>query len=289
MSNTGIRQIYSVSILTKEIKSLLEDKYPFVWIMGEISNFACPASGHSYFSLKDENAVINCVMFRNQKLSLKFEPENGMTIVGLARLSLYEPRGSYQLIFEHMEPEGVGANQVAFEQLKRKLEQEGLFKPEHKKLIPFLPSVINVITSATGAAVKDIINISKRRFANCRLEIVPVQVQGEGAELQICQAIDMVNEHKRSDVIILARGGGSMEDLTAFNSENVARAIFNSRIPVITGIGHETDFTIADFVSDLRAPTPSAAAELALPDKSILNKQINDLQFALSLSLKKKI
>ena len=284
--NTG--HIYTVSKLTRELKSLLEETYPFLWIIGEISNYTVPVSGHSYFTLKDPQAVINAVMFKNQKNKLKFVPENGMKVMGMARLSLYEPRGTYQLIFEHLEPEGTGAMQLAFEQLKTKLSDQGYFDPKHKTPIPFLPSKINIITSATGAAVKDIINIATRRFSNCCLEIIPVQVQGEKAETEICDAIHIANQHQRSDVIILARGGGSLEDLAAFNSERVAMAVFNSRIPIITGIGHETDFTIADFVADLRAPTPSAAAELALPDKTDLNRRILKLQTSLNASIKKK-
>ncbi|MCA1787890.1 MAG: exodeoxyribonuclease VII large subunit, partial [Desulfobacteraceae bacterium] len=249
MTETKTGHIYSVSRLTREIKTILEDRFPFVWITGEISNYATPASGHSYFSLKDSGAVISCVMFKNQKRNLKFRLESGLKIMGLARLSLYEPRGSYQLIFEHMEPEGAGSLQKAFEQLKQKLGDEGLFDAVHKQPIPFLPRKISVITSGTGAAVHDIINIAVRRFPNCRLEIVPVSVQGDAARDEIVYAIEAVNKRRQADVIILARGGGSLEDLAAFNCEIVARAIFTSHIPVITGIGHETDFTIADFVA----------------------------------------
>ncbi len=281
--------IYTVSKLTREIKSLLEETFPFIWVTGEISNYAVPSSGHSYFTLKDHQAVVSAVMFKNQKRNLKFEPENGMKIIGMARLSLYEPRGSYQLIFEHLEPEGAGSMQVAFEQLKKKLSGQGFFNDKYKKPLPFLPSKINIITSGTGAAVRDIINVAQRRFSNCPLEIVPVKVQGYGSENEICDAINLINQFQRSDLIILARGGGSMEDLAAFNSEAVATAIFNSDIPIITGVGHETDYTIADFVSDLRAPTPSAAAELALPDKSDLVQRIFNLQDNLISSLKNKI
>lgn len=285
--NTG--HIYSVSKLTREIKSLLEDAYPFIWVAGEISNYAEPASGHAYFTLKDENAVIRSVMFKNQKFNLKFNPENGLKVFGLARLTLYEPRGSYQLVFEHLEPEGTGSLQLAFEQLKKKMSQNGIFSNAHKKSIPFVPLKTAVITSETGAAVRDIINISLRRYNNCHLDIIPVQVQGPSSEKQICHAIDFVNKNTSCDLIILARGGGSLEDLSSFNSESVAMAIFNSDIPVITGIGHETDFTIADFVADLRAPTPSAAAELALPDKAGLIDTVTLLQARLSKALKTKI
>ncbi len=269
-------QIYSVSHLTREIKTLLEEQFPFVWISGEISNFITPASGHSYFSLKDDRSRISGVMFKNQKRNLKFLLENGLKIMGLARISVYEPRGSYQLIFEHMEPEGAGSLQKAFEQLKKKLGDQGLFDAVHKQPIPLLPGKISVITSGTGAAVQDIIHVAVRRFPDCQLEIVPVPVQGEMASEQIVCAIERVNQRQQSDVILLARGGGSLEDLAAFNSETVARAIFASEIPVVTGIGHETDFTIADFVADVRAPTPSAAAELAVPEKKYLKRQITD-------------
>lgn len=277
MSDHETMHIYSVSHLTREIKTFLEDQFPFVWITGEISNCATPASGHSYFSLKDDQAMISGVMFKNQKRNLKFTLESGLKIMGLARVSVYEPRGTYQLIFEHMEPEGAGSLQKAFEQLKNKLGDEGLFDAVHKQLIPLFPGKISVITSGTGAAVQDIIHVSVRRFPDCQLEIVPVPVQGESACEQIVCAIELVNQRRQSGVIILARGGGSLEDLAAFNSETVARAVFASKIPVVTGIGHETDFTIADFVADVRAPTPSAAAELAVPEKKYLKRQIYDL------------
>ncbi len=275
-TNSG--HIYTVSELNGKLKKLLEEQYPFIWITGEISNFSLPASGHSYFSLKDNNSLINCVMFRNQRKRLKFAPENGMKITGMGRLSLYEPRGSYQLILEHLEPEGAGALQMAFEQLKRKLSKEGLFDESLKKQIPFLPLKISVITSGTGAAVRDVINVSKRRFPGIDLEIVPVKVQGVEAEHEIANALAMVNSMGSSDLIILCRGGGSLEDLAAFNSERIARALYDSFIPVISAVGHETDFTIADFTADLRAPTPSAAAELAVPEVKTLKKNISALE-----------
>ncbi len=291
MTEKHSRYIYTVSKLTKEIKSLLEDTYPFIWVTGEISNYAVPGSGHSYFTLKDHNAVISCVMFKNQKLRLKFDLENGLKIFGMARISLYEPRGSYQLIFEHLEPGGAGSSQIAFEQLKQKLSAQGLFDDKYKKPIPFLPLQISVITSGTGAAVRDIVNIAQRRFPNYPLEVISVKVQGEKSEDEICNAINFVNQNDRSDnksdLIILARGGGSLEDLAVFNSEAIANAIFESDIPVITGIGHETDFTIADFTADLRAPTPSAAAELALPDKKALLQEMTVLKNNLHTSFKK--
>lgn len=277
--------IYTVSTLTREIKSLLEETYPFIWVCGEISNYSVPASGHSYFTLKDHQATIQAVMFKNQKLKLRFNLEAGMKVYGLARLSIYEPRGTYQLIFEHIEPEGAGSFQIAFEQLKRKLLDKGYFDQRFKKTIPSLPLDICIITSGTGAALKDIIHISKRRFSNCRLEILPVKVQGDGADIEIINAIRLANQRHKAEVILLARGGGSLEDLSAFNSESVAEAVFQSKIPIITGVGHETDFTIADFVADLRAPTPSAAAELALPDKRILVQQVFEFRRKLDKSI----
>jgi len=289
MAEHKTNHIYSVSHLTREIKTLLEDRFPFVWVTGEISNYAAPASGHSYFSLKDAGAVISCVMFKNQKRALKFSLENGLKIMGLARLTLYEPRGNYQLIFEHIAPEGAGALQKAFEQLKKKLDDEGLFDAVHKQPLPFLPQKISVITSGTGAAVRDIIHIALRRFPGCCLQIFPVSVQGDQAGNEVVYAINTVNLQKKADVIILARGGGSLEDLAAFNSEPVARAVFASRIPVITGIGHETDVTIADFVADVRAPTPSAAAELVLPEKARLVRHITDMHLSLSTAMTQKL
>ena len=289
MTENSNRHIYTVSKLTKDIKSLLEEAFPFIWVTGEISNYSVPGSGHSYFTLKDNSAVISCVMFKNQKQRLKFNLENGIKIFGLARLALYEPRGSYQLIFEHIEPEGAGSAQLAFEQLKKKLSAKGFFDDINKKPIPFIPLKTCVVTSATGAAVQDIINIAQRRFSNCCIEIFSVKVQGKNSECEISKAIELINEYKRSDLIILARGGGSLEDLTSFNSELVANAIFNSKIPVITGIGHETDFTIADFVADLRAPTPSAAAELAFQDKNVLQGTIFNLTDNLNNSFQNRI
>ncbi|OFZ67573.1 MAG: exodeoxyribonuclease VII large subunit, partial [Bdellovibrionales bacterium RIFOXYB2_FULL_36_6] len=256
MAERQTGHIYTVSILTREIKTLLEETYPFIWISGEISNYSVPSSGHSYFTLKDKQATIQAVLFKNQKLKMRFQPEDGMMVYGLARLSIYEPRGNYQLIFEHLEPEGAGSFQIAFEQIKRKLSEKGYFDQKFKKQIPFLPSTICIITSGTGAALRDIIHISNRRFSNCRLEIIPIKVQGNGSEDEIINAIHSANERQKAEIIILSRGGGSLEDLASFNSELVATAIFHSKIPIITGIGHETDFTIADFVADLRAPTP---------------------------------
>jgi exodeoxyribonuclease VII large subunit len=281
-SNTEQHRIYTVTELTSDIKDMLEKTYPFIWIYGEISNCSVPASGHLYFTLKDEHAQINAVMFRNQTRNLKFRPENGLNITGLGRISVYEPRGTYQIIFEYLEPKGTGAIQLAFEQLKKRLGEEGLFDEIHKKPLPFLPGKISIITSPTGAVVHDILNIIDRRFSNLHLEIVPVKVQGYGAEEEIVSAIEMINIRYDTDVAILARGGGSLEDFHAFNSENVARAVFNSKIPIISAVGHETDFSITDFVADFRAPTPSAAAELAVPLKKDISRKIVNLSENLS-------
>ena len=278
------RNILTVSELTSQIKSQLETRFPFIWITGEISNFRVPVSGHFYFSLKDSRAQINAVMFRGQNRHLKFEPEDGMQINGIGRISLYEPRGTYQIILEYIEPSGVGALQVAFEQLKQKLSSEGLFNDEHKLPIPFLPNKISVITSLTGSVIHDILRVLNRRFANIPLEIIPARVQGDDAEKELIDAIRLLNERHDADVAILARGGGSLEDLQPFNTEGLAREIFASKIPIISAVGHETDFTLADFVADLRVPTPSAAAEIVAPLKIDLEQQCTDLQRKLMAS-----
>jgi exodeoxyribonuclease VII large subunit len=269
-SNPISMHIFSVTELTSSIKTLLEEKFSFIWINGEISNFSKPSSGHYYFSLKDARSQISAVMFHGQNRKMTFLPENGMQITVLGRLSVYEPRGTYQIIIEHLELKGIGALQIAFEQLKEKLKNEGLFDIQHKRPIPLFPSKITVITSPTGAVVHDIIKVATRRFPNIRITIIPVSVQGPSAESEIVNAINLLNSRKDSDCAIIARGGGSLEDLQAFNSEPVARAVFSSNIPIISAIGHETDYTIIDFISDLRAPTPSAAAEIVVPDKTEL-------------------
>ena len=281
-SNTDQHRVYTVSELNSDIKDILEKTYPFIWIYGEISNFNIPASGHFYFTIKDEHAQVNAVMFRNQNRNLKFKPEDGLSITGLGRISVYEPRGTYQIIFEYLEPKGTGAIQMAFEQLKKRLADEGLFDEKHKKPLPFLPRKISIITSPTGAVVHDILKIIDRRFSNLHIEIVPVKVQGSRAKDEIRSAIEMINARDDSDVAILARGGGSLEDLHAFNSEDVARAVFASKIPIISAVGHETDFSITDFVADFRAPTPSAAAELAVPFKKELARKMSDLSDVLT-------
>ncbi|MDL1968337.1 MAG: exodeoxyribonuclease VII large subunit [Deltaproteobacteria bacterium] len=271
------RKIYTVSELTSGLKTLLEESFPFVWISGEISNLSTPVSGHFYFTLKDENAQIRAVMFRGQNKKLKFILEDGLSIIGLGRINLYEPHGNYQIIFEYIEPKGIGALQLGFEKLKKRLFEEGIFDDKYKSPLPFLPNKICVITSPAGAVIHDIIDIINRRFYNIPIEIIPVKVQGDSAAQEIVSAFDMIStladSKKKADVVILARGGGSIEDLAAFNSEEVARAIFASKIPVISAVGHETDYTISDFVADLRAPTPSAAAELAVPLKNELKNR----------------
>jgi len=271
------RHIYTVSELNANIKSLLEEKFPFIWISGEISNLRIPGSGHFYFTLKDKHSQINCVMFRGQNRNLKFDLKDGLSITGLGRISLYEPRGSYQILFEYLEPKGIGALQLAFEQLKERLASEGLFDEKYKQPLPFLPKKISLITSPTGAVAHDIIKIINRRFSNMHIEIVPVRVQGENADREIVSGLKLVNIRNDADVIIIARGGGALEDLQVFNSENVARAIFSSKIPVISAVGHQTDFTISDFVADLRAPTPSAAAELVVPLKYELKRKFIEI------------
>ncbi|MBI4041484.1 MAG: exodeoxyribonuclease VII large subunit [Deltaproteobacteria bacterium] len=268
------KTVYTVSQLTRDIKSLLETGFESLWVKGEVSSFKCPSSGHFYFNLKDETAMIACVMFRFKNQSLKFTLEDGLEVMCGGRISVYEPRGSYQIILDVIEPVGVGALQLQFEKLKEKLLKEGLFDEHHKKPIPFLPQKIAIITSPTGAAIRDILTVLNRRYANVEVLIIPAAVQGEKAAPEIVRAIEVVNQLGEHEVILVGRGGGSLEDLWAFNEESVARAIFNSKIPIISCVGHEVDFTIADFVADLRAPTPSAAAELVVKNKVDLQKQV---------------
>jgi len=259
---TRPRKPLSVAELTAQIKTLLEGRFLDVWVQGEISNFLRHSSGHWYFTLKDESASIQCASFRMQNRLIRFSPQDGLTVRARGRLAVYEPRGSYQLQIEFLEPVGAGALQVAFEQLKAKLEAEGLFDQARKRKLPVLPRRIGVVTSPDGAAVRDILRIVKRRNEAIDILVAPAKVQGEGAAREIVEAIQTLNALALVDVIIVGRGGGSMEDLSCFNEESVARAIFTSGVPVISAVGHETDFTIADFVADLRASTPSAAAEM---------------------------
>jgi len=261
------RKIFSISELSREIKDLLERQYSDVWVAGEVSNFRPAASGHLYFTLKDATAQLRAVCFRNQARYLKFKPQDGIAVIARGHLSVYEARGEYQLYVEYLEPAGLGALQLAFEQLKQKLAAEGLFETARKKPLPVLPRTIGVVTSPTGAVIRDILRVLRRRFRNMSVLLYPVKVQGEGAAEEIVEGVTFFNREQSVEVIIVARGGGSLEDLWAFNEEVVARAIAASGIPVISAVGHETDFTIADFVADLRAPTPSAAAELVVHRK----------------------
>jgi exodeoxyribonuclease VII large subunit len=270
--------IFTVSELVQGAKASLETMYPTVWVQGEISNLVCHTSGHGYFSLKDSGAQVSAVMFRDDFRRLRFKPENGLKVVLNGRLTIYPPQGRFQMVANTMEPQGKGGLQLAFEQLKAKLEKEGLFAQERKRAIPAFPRWIGIVTSADGAALHDMLTILDRRFAGLRILICPAKVQGAGAAEDIADAIRRLNDdYPEIDVLLVGRGGGSMEDLWAFNEEAVARALAASKIPVISCVGHETDFTIADFVADLRAPTPSAAAELVIQAKSEFLQQIDSL------------
>ena len=269
------KHVYSVSELTKYVRVILEDSFQGVWVEGEISNFILHSSGHMYFSMRDAGATLKCAMFKRANEKLKFRPKDGMKVICFGSVSVYEARGDYQLIVEEIEPKGIGALQLQFQQLKERLTKEGLFDDRHKIPIPFLPTRIGIVTSPTGAAIRDILNIARRRFSNVEMIINPVRVQGEEAASEIAQAIREFNKLKNIDVMIVARGGGSLEDLWPFNEEVVARAIYDSEIPVISAVGHEIDYTISDFVADFRAPTPSAAAELVIPRKEDLVNLIN--------------
>lgn len=270
--------VLSVSQLNRYIKMNFDadENLANIFISGEISNFTNHyRTGHLYFTLKDDSAAVRAVMFNSSAKRLKFMPEDGMKVIARGRVSVYEASGQYQLYVDDMQPDGVGALNLAYEQLKEKLQKEGLFSELHKKPLPPYPEKVGVITSPTGAAVRDIINVLGRRFPYAEIVFCPVLVQGEGAHLQLIDAVNLFNSERAADVIIIGRGGGSIEDLWEFNDEGLARAVYNSDIPVISAVGHETDFTICDFVADMRAPTPSAAAELAVPDA-------NELQYALS-------
>ncbi len=271
------RRVFTVSQLTGDIRAALEGRFTGIWVEGEVSDFKRYGSGHAYFSLKDEEARLGAVMFRREVEQLGFDLADGQKIVAYGRVSVYPVRGQYQFYLERAEPKGLGALQLRFLQLKEKLEREGLFDPARKRPIPYLPRTIGVVTSPDGAAIRDILTVLGRRFAGVRVLLAPAQVQGAPAAGQIAQAIADLNLHGEADVLIVGRGGGSLEDLWAFNEEIVARAIFTSRIPVVSAVGHEVDFTIADFVADLRAATPSAAAELAVPLREELVTRVADL------------
>ena len=281
------RRIVSVSQINAYIKNAIDSDFLLqnVWVKGEISNFKLHYSGHMYMSLKDADGVIRAVMFKGANASLRFMPENGMQVLARGRISVFPRDGAYQLYIDEMEPEGAGALYIAFEQLKQKLEKEGLFDAARKKAIPRFPKCIGVVTSATGAALRDILNIIHRRWRLADVLVFPVLVQGQGAAAEIAAAVSYFNEKNAADVLIVGRGGGSQEDLWAFNEEVVARAVANSHIPVISAVGHETDFTICDFVSDLRAPTPSAAAELAVPDETEVRAMLSAFEKSLSAHL----
>jgi len=283
------KKILTVSQLTSLVRGVLEENFEHVWVEGEVSNLSSPSSGHLYFTLKDGGAALRCVMFRGSVKALRFRPADGMKLIVRGRLTVYDQRGDYQLLTEYMEPQGVGALQLAFQQLKERLGKEGLFAEELKKPLPLLPRTIGIVTSPTGAAVHDMLNVLARRHAGLHILIAPVKVQGEGAAAEIAAAIKDLNLYPGVDVIIVGRGGGSIEDLWAFNEEVVARAIFASRVPVVSAVGHEVDFTIADFVADLRAPTPSAAAELVVASKAQLVADCTGLERRLRLAMGQRL
>lgn len=274
-----ITQILTVSELTKEIRQALEEGFERITVIGEISNFKAHYSGHWYFNLKDENAVINCTMWKGFNNFVFFTPQDGIKVIVTGRITVYPPRGTYQIDVRSMKPAGIGELQAAFEKLKQKLQAEGLFDEQYKKPVPIFPKKIGLVTASDGAAVKDMISVAERRYPLVEIIIAPTKVQGTGAAEDIVDSIKLFNKMNEVDVIIVARGGGSIEDLWAFNEEIVARAIFKSKIPIISGIGHEVDFTIADYVADLRAPTPSVAMELATPNKDEILGFINDFSY----------
>jgi exodeoxyribonuclease VII large subunit len=292
MVNYTEAKIYTVSRITKYIKNLFENDYNLqdIWILGEISNFKLHSSGHMYFVLKDQESQIKGVMFKGNNLSLRFMPQDGMKVKVRGDISVYERRGEYQLYVKEIVEAGKGELYLAFERLKEKLKAEGLFSEEFKKKLPLIPKNIAVITSPTGAAIRDVLTISLRRFPNLSILVVPSLVQGTLAAQEIAKKIDFLNKHFNNlDFIILSRGGGSLEELWAFNEEILARSIYNSKIPIVSAIGHETDFTISDFVADLRCPTPSAAAEMTIPDKSSLINNINLLNSKLNKAIKRNL
>ena len=283
------RDIYTVSRLNQEARALLEGEFPRIWVEGEVSNLSRPSSGHLYFSLKDARAQIRCALFQNRALLFRDCPRNGQQVLVRGRISLYEPRGDFQIIAEYVEEAGAGVLRRAYDELRLRLEREGLFAPERKKSLPRFPQRIGVITSPTGAAIRDVLATLRRRCPSLPVLIHPVPVQGEGAAERIARTIRLASEHRDCDVLLLVRGGGSLEDLWAFNEEIVARAIFDCAIPLVSGIGHETDVTIADFAADLRAATPTAAAELASPDQVEWLRRIRGLDERLERALRRRL
>jgi exodeoxyribonuclease VII large subunit len=283
------RAVFTVSELTGRIKARLEDEFPTVWVEGEVSNLRAPSSGHAYFTLKDDQAQLRCVLFRGRGRRVRFALEDGLQVLVFGGLDVYAARGEYQLVAELIEPKGLGALQIAFEQLKRKLTAEGLFDPARRRPLPHFPRTIGIVTSPTGAALRDMLHIIGRRFGDLRVLVAPVRVQGEGAAAEIVAALRNLGEVPELDVVIVGRGGGSIEDLWAFNDERVARAIAASPAPVISAVGHETDFTIADFVADLRAPTPSGAAELVVREKLAVIRSLVDLYARLTQATRSRM
>jgi len=281
--------VYTVSQLNREARDLLEQAFPALWVSGELSNLARPASGHLYFSLKDEQAQVRCALFRGAARSLRFRPDNGQQVLLRARVGLYEPRGEFQLIVEHMEPAGDGLLLRRLEELKKRLAAEGLFDPARKRPLPVLPRRIGVITSPSGAAVRDVLHILRRRFPAIPVIIYPTQVQGEAARTEIVAAIGRAAQRLECDVLIIGRGGGSLEDLWCFNEESVARAIAACPIPTVSGVGHETDFTLADLAADVRAPTPSGAAELVAPDRREWQQRVRGLERSALVALTRSL
>lgn len=283
------RDIYSVTRLNSEARAALDGSFPLLWVRGELSNLAQPASGHLYFSLKDEASQVRCAMFRAKRLLLTFRPENGQQVLARARVTLYTPRGDFQLVIEHLEPGGEGALRLAFERLRHTLSAEGLFAEAIKRPLPPFPRQVGLITSPTGAAVRDLLAVLQRRFSALPVVIYPAQVQGAGAAASLLAALALANAHAECDVLIVARGGGSLEDLNAFNDETLARAIRASHIPVVSGVGHETDVTLADLVADRRAATPSAAAELVAPSVEHVQQRLHALSVRLDTARQRRL
>lgn len=281
-------EVWTVSQITRRVKTLLEDGIGYVWVAGEISNWRVSPAGHAYFTLKDENSQLRGVMFRGRLSGVKFEPESGLEVLVYGLVSVYEQRGEYQILCEEMQPKGVGALQLAFEKLKAKLEKEGLFDEAHKKPLPLLPRKIGIVTSPTGAAIRDILHVIRRRFANVHILLYPARVQGDEAAPEIVAGIQAL-DRLGVDVMIVGRGGGSLEDLWAFNEEPVVRAIFAAKTPVISAVGHEIDFTLSDFVADLRAPTPSAAAEVVVQEQQALRDTVVNLDRRMRRALKGRV